>query len=414
MLGRFEDPKIERDYVESERVARIPATRFLAGIGIVTLISYIGFNPMHFPMEGVLAYNMAAGPFVLLLVALVGLTFTKFYVEQAWVDIVVFTIMAVVMVALIDALGDQAPVTEINRFGMAVINLGILMVFASVGFVATTCYFLGWALVIVVLYVAFLLLADRTLVSKVYTFTNFSTFFTFSCFVNWDIDRRARKTYAAQLALEEERAKTENMLHNVLPSEVAERLKRGEAVADAFSDVSVIFIDIAGFSQLSKRLSPGHLIKVLNTIFGLADRCAERHGIERVKTIGDAYLAVAGAIGSSGRDAVDAIAFSKAMIEEVRAYSEKTGIDLAVRIGIHTGNVVGGVVGEQRLAYDYWGDTMNIANRIEGIAERNGIAVSESTYFEAFERESFSQPQLITLKGVGDVKVCRVVIEEDT
>jgi adenylate cyclase len=217
LLGKFDDPATERAYVTSERGARIPATRFLAGIGIATLVSYIGFNPMHFPTEGVLQYNLAAGPFILLLIALVGLTFTDFYLEKPWIDLITFSIMAVVMVMLIEALGAQAGVTNISRLSMAVINLGILMVFASVGFVATTRLFLGWALVLVLLYAAFLLQADRGIVSKVYSFTNFTTFFTFGCFVNWDIDRRARATYAATLALEAERAKTEEMLHNVLP-----------------------------------------------------------------------------------------------------------------------------------------------------------------------------------------------------
>ncbi|MDY7099396.1 MAG: hypothetical protein SXU28_14780, partial [Pseudomonadota bacterium] len=226
MLGRFDDPALESAYVTSEREARIPATRFLAGIGVITLISYIGFNPMHFPLEGVLEYNMAAGPFVLLLTGLIGLTFTKLYIEKPWIDLIVFSIMAVVMVLLIEALGRQAAVTNISRLSMAVINLGILMVFASVGFVATTRLFLGWAAVLVLLYALFLLQADRSIVSKVYAFTNFTTFFTFACFVNWDIDRRARRTFAAKRALEAERAKTENMLHNVLPQDVARRLQK--------------------------------------------------------------------------------------------------------------------------------------------------------------------------------------------
>lgn len=138
LFGTFGDPAIERAYVESERIARIPATRFLAALGIVTLVSYIGFNLMHFPTEGVLAYNMVAGPFILLLAGIVGLTFTRFYVERPWVDLVIFSVMTGIMYALVEALGAQSAITEISRFGMGVINFGIIMVFASVGFVATT------------------------------------------------------------------------------------------------------------------------------------------------------------------------------------------------------------------------------------------------------------------------------------
>lgn len=412
-LHRFEDAATERAYVENERVARIPATRFLAAIAVVTLVSYTGFNPMHFPREGVIEYNIAAGLFIALLLGFLSLTFTRFYVEKGWIDIIVFTAMTVVMILLIEALANQAAITGISRFGMAVINLGILVVFASVGFVATTRMFLLWALALLAFYLAFLFQADRTIVNKVYTFTNFSTFFVFAAFVNWDIDRRARKTFAANLALDAERAKTEEMLYNILPQDVAARLRRGEAVADSFSDVSVIFVDIVGFSHLAKRLSPGHLVRMLNEIFSLADECAESNGVEKVKTIGDAYLAVSGGHASAGHDAEAAIAFALDVIADVDDYAQRTGIDVKVRVGIHTGPVVGGVIGSRRLAYDYWGDTMNIASRIEGVADHNGIAVSEAAFYAARENVAFTSAELVTLKGVGEMKIYRVLTQAE-
>ncbi len=154
-------------------------------------------------------------------------------------------------------------------------------------------------------------------ISRVYTLTNFSTFFVFALYFNWDVDRRARKVFAANRALEAERAKTEELLYNVLPQEVAARLRAGEAVADSFSDLTAVFVDLAGFSTLAKRLSPGHLVKLLNTFFSAADRCAERHGLEKVKTIGDAYLAVAGGMASAGGDSKAAILFARDLIAEL-------------------------------------------------------------------------------------------------
>ena len=181
--------------------------------------------------------------------------------------------------------------------------------------------------------------------------------------------------FAANLALDAERAKTEELLYNVLPQEVAARLRAGEAVADAFSDVTVVFVDLVGFSRLAKRLSPGHLVQLLNAYFSAGDRCAERHGLEKVKTIGDAYLAVAGGMASRGADASAAIAFARELIARARgAQSSEHGIELKARVGIHVGPVVGGVIGSRRLAYDYWGDTMNIASRLQGVAPPNGIA----------------------------------------
>ena len=193
------------------------------------------------------------------------------------------------------------------------------------------------------------------------------------------------------------------MLYNVLPQAVAARLKAGEAVADAFSDVTVIFADLVGFSGITKRLSPGHLVKLLNGFFSAADQCAERHGIEKVKTIGDAYLAVSGGM-SSTNDVPAALNFSRDLMSEVGALASDSGIDLKVRIGIHTGPVVGGVIGSSRLSYDYWGDTMNIASRLQDAAPPNGIAVSEATYFQTRTLHHY-EAQTVVLKGIGDTQI---------
>ncbi|MEO1044080.1 MAG: adenylate/guanylate cyclase domain-containing protein [Pseudomonadota bacterium] len=408
IINRFADSATERDYMVHERDARIPATRALILIGIVTFISYLTLNPMYFPREGVIEYTIAAGCFMAVLALYFWFTFQRFYLERGWVDVVLFSGLTVSMVLLIEALANQAEITGISRFGMAVINMGILIVFASIGFVATTRLFLAWAFTLLLLYLVFLIQADRAFVSKVYTLTNFTTFFTFAVFVNWDIDRRARNTFTANLALEEEKRKTENLLYNVLPEQVALRLKSGEAVADAFSDVSVIFVDIVGFSGLAKTLSPGHLVKTLNRFFLTADECAERHGVEKVKTIGDAYLAVSGGTASPGKDADAAIDFGRELVDAMRRMAEETGIDIKIRIGIHTGPVVGGVVGSSRMVYDYWGDTMNIASRIEGVAEHNGIAVSATTYYQVASKKDFDGPETLVLKGVGETEIYRL------
>ena len=408
MLHRFEDEEIEREYVIHERAARIPGTRFLAGMGIATLVSYLCFNPLHFPREGVVEYAVAAGNFIAVLVAVIALSFTRFYVERSWIDIVIFTGLAVPMAMLIDALAGQAAITGISHFGMAVINLGMLMVFASVGFVAATRYFLVWAFVLLGLYFLFLLHADRTLVAKVYTFTNFGTFFVFACFVNWDIDRRARRTFAAGRALAEEQAKSERLLHNVLPSNVVARLNEGEDIADSYAEASFVFIDIVGSSMLARTLRPERLVELLGTVFLIADRAAERHRVEKVKTIGDAYLAVCGGNASAGSGAAEAVAFALEVIENLRLYSAQTGIGVAVRVGIHTGPVVGGVIGTSKLAYDYWGETVTVASRIERVAEPGGIALSERTFQRAGACAEFVGPETALLRNIGATRIYRL------
>ncbi|HEX8645102.1 MAG TPA: adenylate/guanylate cyclase domain-containing protein [Allosphingosinicella sp.] len=411
LLQRFGDPQAERDYVRSERAARGPAIRALIVIAVATLLSYIVLNPMHFPREGVVQYTMAAVALIAGMLTLFFLSRTDFYLDRPWIDLPMFVALAAAMKGLTLALAAQAAITGFPPQGMALVQMGILVVFASIGFAATVRLFFVWSGIVLAVFAAWLAASDFSSISKIYTLTNFSTFFLFALYFNWDTDRRARSVFAANRALAAEREKTEQMLYNVLPQEVVARLKAGTAVADSFSDVSVVFADLVGFSSLSKRLSPGHLVRLLNLFFSAADRCAERHGVEKVKTIGDAYLAVCGGMASRAQDSRAAIAFARDLIAEVARMAQDSGIDLQVRIGVHTGPAVGGVIGSTRLAYDYWGDTMNVASRLQGIAPPGGIAVSEATYFETRDLLDY-EAQRELLKGIGETDVYVARLEE--
>ena len=403
LFKRFSDASTEQAYRRSERVARGPAIRALILIAIATFIFYIILNPLHFPREGVQAYTAAAVAFILVLIGFYAVSKTEYYLAHGWVDAPIFALIFAAMAALTKALGDQAPVTGIPPLTMALVQMAILVIFASVAFAASVRLFVVCTGALLAMFAAWLLTLDAAPISKIYNLTNFSTFLIFALYFNWEIDRRARDVFATHAALDAERKKTEELLYNVLPQAVAARLKAGEAVADAFSDVTVIFADLVGFSGLAKRLSPGHLVKLLNSFFSAADDCAERHGIEKVKTIGDAYLAVCGGM-SSPCNVPAALDFSRDLMKEVGALAEDSGMDLKVRIGIHTGPVVGGVIGSTRLSYDYWGDTMNIASRLQDAAPPNGIAVSEATYFQTRNLQEYV-PQTVVLKGIGDTQI---------
>ena len=404
LFRQFGDPAVERAFLRSERAARGPAIRALIVVAVATLLSYIVLNPMHFPRDGVIAYTAAATTLAAGMTGLFFLTRTQFYLERAWIDLPMFVGLAAAMKWLTIVLAGQAAVTGFPPQVMALVQMGILVVFASIGFAGTFRLFLLWSLAVLAIFAAWLVSEDFSPISKVYTLTNFSTFFVFALYFNWDVDRRARSVFEATRALAAEREKTEEMLYNVLPEAVVARLKAGTAVADSFSDLSVVFADLVGFSSLSKRLSPGHLVKLLNAFFSAADDCAGRHGMEKVKTIGDAYLAVCGGMGSAAGDGRAAVAFARALIAEVGRLAAETGIDLRVRVGIHTGPAVGGVIGSTRLAYDYWGDTMNLASRLQGAAPANGIAVSEATYFQARDLADWEARREL-LKGIGETDI---------
>ena len=405
LLQRFDDPATERAFLRAERAERGQAIRALIVIAIATLLSYIVINPMHFPAAGIIAYTQAAVTLTVLMIAFFLLTRTQFYLDKPWIDLPVFIAMAGAMKWLALVLAGLSAVTGFPPHVMAMAQMAITMVFASVGFAGTFRLFLIWSFAVLALFAAWLLTrAGIPDISKVYTLTNFSTFFIFALYFNWDIDRRARKVFAANLALEAERAKTEELLYNVLPQAVAARLRAGEAVADSFSDLTAVFVDLAGFSALAQRLSPGHLVKLLNRFFSAADRCAERHGLEKVKTIGDAYLAVAGGMASAGTGGKAAILFARDLIAELVEIEKGSGLALQARIGVHTGPAVGGVIGSTRLAYDYWGDTLNVASRLQGAAPLNGVAVSEATYFQTRAIQDY-EDGLAVLKGIGETRI---------
>jgi class 3 adenylate cyclase len=405
LFQHFPDAGTERAFLRAERLERGYAIRPLILIAIGTLVSYIVINPMHFPRDGVVAYTQAAGALIAAMLGFFFLTRTRIYLEKPWLDLPVFVLLMAAMKWLALVLAGLAPYTGFPPHVMAMVQMAILVVFASVGFAGTFRLFLIWALALFGLFALWLLTRPGIPdISRVYTLTNFSTFFVFALYFNWDVDRRARKVFTTNAALEIERAKTEELLYNVLPQEVAARLRAGEAVADSFSDLTAIFVDLVGFTSLSKRMSPGHLVKMLNTFFSAADRCAERHGIEKVKTIGDAYMAVVGGMASTGKDSKAAILFARDLIADLNDIAAETGLPLQARIGIHAGPAVGGVIGSSRLAYDYWGDTMNIASRLQGAAPLNGVAVSEATWFQTRVIQDFER-KTVTLKGIGEFSI---------
>ncbi|CAN0590011.1 unnamed protein product, partial [Ectocarpus sp. 12 AP-2014] len=338
-------------------------------------------------------------------------TTKRYYLEQPWIDFLALVIFTVAILILISTLSQTEGAQE-NYFAARVSSyLGFTLLAVGVSVVANFRYFLIWSLLLTAVFIGFIFVIDLPANMKLEMGSNALMFLTIALFANWEIDRRAREIFVGRQLLDAEREKTETLLYNVLPQSVAKRLRAGEVVADAFSDISIIFIDIVGFSKLSKQLSPGHLVKLLNRFFLIADECADRYGIEKVKTIGDCYLAVSGGTASKGHGAKDAVSFACDVIVAMQEKATASGVDIKLRAGIHSGPVVGGVVGVNRLAYDYWGDTMNIASRIEGAAEPNGIAVSAATYFQCNGSHEFGSPETIALKGVGDIELYRLLPE---
>ena len=198
----------------------------------------------------------------------------------------------------------------------------------------------------------------------------------------------------------------------MLPREVVQRIQAGEtAIADLHGEVSIIFADLAGFTEMSRKISPSHLVKVLNDLFSSFDRDAERLGIERIKTIGDAYMAIGGLSRSAdGVDHVEAAAlFALAIQARVLLLVSEMEYPLQIRVGLHVGPVVAGVIGVTRPAFDCWGESVNLASRIEGHATPGTILVSESAYWRLKPLFAMAPQGETELKGIGTTRVFRLV-----
>ena len=211
-----------------------------------------------------------------------------------------------------------------------------------------------------------------------------------------------RERDRAAAALAEEREKSERLLLNVLPEAVAERLKETPGViADRFDDVTVLFADIVDFTPLSDRMTPDQVVTLLDEIFRRFDALAERLGLEKIKTIGDAYM-VAGGLPASRPDHAEAVAeMGLCMLEEVASVVTGDRKRLAVRIGIDSGPVVAGVIGTRKFIYDLWGDTVNTASRMESQGMPGAIQVTERTFNRLRHAYRLERRGPIEVKGKG-------------
>jgi class 3 adenylate cyclase len=221
--------------------------------------------------------------------------------------------------------------------------------------------------------------------------------------------RSRARLEVAHAKLQEEQIRSERLLLNILPAPIAERLKHSDVqIADGYAEVTVMFADIVNFTHIAENMTPAEVFSLLNRMFSEFDTIAERHGLEKIKTIGDAYM-VAGGLNGTAADfsgAIADLALDMRKVVESRFVVEDRPLQL--RIGIGTGAVVAGVVGRKKFIYDLWGDTVNIASRITSEGVPGAIHVDEPTYLRLQDRYAFDPPQTIYLKGKGDTKVYRL------
>jgi len=224
-----------------------------------------------------------------------------------------------------------------------------------------------------------------------------------------DLDREVHERTAE---LRQERDRSDELLLNILPKEVAEELKaKGEAEAKLIDHVTVLFTDFKGFTAMSEKLSPKELVRDIHECFSAFDHIMEKHGVEKIKTIGDAYMAVGGLPVANNTHAMDVLraAFElRDFIAEGKANKVAMGLPyFEIRIGVHTGPVVAGIVGVKKFAYDIWGDTVNTASRMESSGEAGQVNISATTYALVKDDPGmrFTPRGKVAAKGKGEIEM---------
>ena len=375
---RFKDVALETAYVEEQERKSVRPRRMAAlvagvSISVVWALSFLGIQRFHLDPDRVSLLAIAF---------LIGISF--FYMFEGsrhfWrYRLLVYLILFLLLFAILIGVLLLMPPASLAVSGLALViihtfnNYGIL----RLRFPAATAG--GW--LTAAMYLGFLLvtdsLANDDLIRHAFWLAAANVF---GMFMGYQLDLFARREFAAMRALAVERERSERLLLNILPASIAARLKTSdEAIADHSDDVTVLFADIVGFTPLSARKTPQALVQLLDRIFTAFDTLADTHGLEKIKTIGDAYMAAAG-LPEHRVDHADAAArMAQGMLEAVACIAAETGEALSVRIGLHSGSVVAGVIGRKKFIYDLWGDTVNTASHMESHGLPGAVHCSAAT-----------------------------------
>jgi adenylate cyclase len=204
----------------------------------------------------------------------------------------------------------------------------------------------------------------------------------------------------------DEQKKSEHLLLNVLPLSIAQRLKDNQGlIADGHADVTVMFADITNFTQLTEQMAPKQMVELLNKIFSWFDSMSDKHSLEKIKTIGDAYMVVGGLTRNRGDYVKNIADMALEMREFISLHPDLSKHSLGIHMGIATGPAVAGVIGSKRFIYDVWGDTVNIASRLTDDGKKGEILTDKTTYNRLRQQYAFDQPALVNIKGKGELAI---------
>jgi len=224
------------------------------------------------------------------------------------------------------------------------------------------------------------------------------------------LNKHRRWEFLSSREITRQREQYEMLLNQVFPQQIVSRMQNGESrIADKFTNVAVLFADIVGFTKTASRYPPEAVVEFVDALFNRFDQLVETHGVEKIKTIGDAYMAAAG-VPSHRESHIQAIAgLALSMQEAANAYKDLDGEAMRIRIGIHAGPLIAGVIGKARFGYDLWGDTVNVASRMQSTTEPDTIQVTKSIYQELAQEFELQPHGKIEVKGKGAINTWHLI-----
>lgn len=403
---RFADPEFEKAFrahyfrqtLASVRSAYLLGV-FLWGVWGFMVQRYLGQDRA---LDQILRY----GVFIPLLLVGLALSFTRAF-QRFWeiqVMVILFITAAtwIAYVAAIDSMPvDYGYVGLILILAVGFTLLRLRFVLVALSWPPMMIYYLaaGWN---------FDYLSGRRLTLVVFYFVSF---WVLGMVAAYTLERNTRLLFLRERQLDREHQRSENLLLNILPKAIVDRLKarqedpEGGRLAEGLPDVTVLFVDAAGFTQQAEKTSPDELVAALDDLFTKLDELADRFGLEKIKTVGDAYMAVAGAPHPRPDHAEAAADMALAIFEAIEGSRWPSGDPVSVRMGIASGPVVAGVIGHRKFAYDLWGDTVNLASRLESHGRPGRILVSDGVVERLRDRYAFGRRQIVDLKGKGPTPV---------
>ena len=404
VFQQFPDWRVEQTYRLEQRQRQAKFTRAMAIIAAAMFATYSLFNPLFIGWDAVRGIALGQFSVIPLLIAYSWYVGQPGYPTSHFADLALFAGAQPGMYYAAQVFSATGA-SEWTFGTLLCYNVMVAQAFACLAFAASVRRFFGLTLASVAYLLGALILDGQSGSSIFYTGVFFGAYAFLIFYLNWAIDDKARALYATGVKLDDERAKSDTLLDNILPRAVAQRLRSGQAVADHYPEVAVVFVDVVGFTTMASKLPARRVVELLNAFFAFADKGVDLFGLDKVKTIGDAYMAVSGAMTRPPRPTKAALDFACYLIEGARHLGEQFEVDFRLHVGINTGPAIGGVISAKRISYDYWGDTINLASRLQDIASANGVAVSASTYALVRDSYAFAAPRKVALKGMGEVDV---------